>query len=288
MDKMLLIFGLGYSGRAIALAAQQAGWRVTASFRRADTPMPPGIAGIPCAEAAPAIAAATHVLTTVPPGDAGDPILAQYTAEIRTASRLRWVGYLSTTGIYGDHGGNWVDEATDPHPHADRSVRRLLAEQAWQKVGDRRAVDIFRLAGIYGPQNSVFDDLRAGKSRRVIKPGHAFGRIHRDDIAGAVLAALAQDPPPGQRIFNLADDEPAESATVITAAARLLGIAPPPEIPFAEAWASMRPMARSFWADNRKVSSRRTQEILHYGWRYPSYREGLAAILAEEAANHAT
>ena len=145
-----------------------------------------------------------------------------------------------------------------PHPsHADD--RRLDAEGAWTRFADRRAVDIFRLAGIYGPARSAFDDLRTGRSRRMIKPGHQFGRIHRDDIARAVIAAMTQDPPPGCRVLNLADDEPSESAAVVTEAAGLLGTPPPPEIAFADALPAMSPMALSFWAENRKVSSAKTK-----------------------------
>ena len=283
----LLIVGLGYSGGAVALAAHAAGWRVLATSRRADAAMPDGITAVPFVAAAPAIAVATHILVTAPPDAAGDPALALYAAQIRTAPHIRWVGYLSTTGIYGNRDGNWVDETTSPAPNADRSVRRVAAERDWADVADSRAVDIFRLAGIYGPGSSIFDDLRAGRARRIIKPDHAFGRIHRDDIAGAVVAAIRQDRPPGRRVLNLSDDEPAPSADVVTEAARLLGIDPPPAIPFTTAWETMSPMARSFWSDNRKVSSRVTQETLGYRWRYPSYREGLRAILAEEAAQDA-
>lgn len=281
----LLIFGLGYSGRAVAMAARAIGWQVLAAIRRPDAAVPSGITPVPFANAAAAIATATHILATAPPDAEGDPVLAAYAANIRNAPALRWVGYLSTTGVYGNRDGNWVDETTSPAPNADRSARRVAAEQAWINVGDSRAIDIIRLAGIYGPGRSAFDDLRNGRARRVIKPGHAFGRIHRDDIAGAVLAAMQQIREPGPRILNLSDDEPAESASVITEAARLLGISPPPEIPFADAWETMSPMARSFWSDNRKVSSARTQAALNYRWRYPTYREGLRAILAEEIAN---
>jgi nucleoside-diphosphate-sugar epimerase len=145
-------------------------------------------------------------------------------------------------------------------------------------------VDIFRLAGIYGPGRSALDTLRSGNARRLLKPGHEFGRIHRDDIAAAVLAAMQQNPAPGRRVLNLADDTPAESATLIEEAARLLGVPPPPAIPFADAAPAMSPMARSFWAENRKVASRKTQAMLGIAWRYPSYREGLRAILREESA----
>jgi len=175
-----------------------------------------------------------------------------------------------------------VDEDTPPAPSQDRGQRRLAAEQAWAAFGDRAAVDIFRLAGIYGPGRSAFDDLRAGTARRMVKPGHQFTRIHRDDIARAVVAALRQDRPAGARILNLADDEPAESAAVVTEAAALLGIDPPPPVDFAAALPTMSPMARSFWAENRKVASRKTQAARGLTWRYPSYREGLRAILAEE------
>ncbi len=283
MPDRLLIFGLGYSGAAIANEARRAGWPVAATYRGAP-PDWTGIIPIAFATAASAIATATHILSTVPPGMDGDPVLRVHAAAIRAAPALRWIGYLSTTGVYGDRAGQWVDETTAAAPLADRSCRRLVAEIAWTNVSQGRAMDIFRCAGIYGPGRSAFDDLRAGRARRVIRPGHAFGRIHRDDIAGAILAALAQNSPPGPRILHLADDEPAEPATIVAEAAALLGIAPPRETLFAEAWKTMSPMARSFWAENRKVSAHRTQAALHYRWRYPSYREGLRTILIEERA----
>ena len=286
MDATLLIFGLGYSGRAIAAAAHAADWRVLATTRQSSIPPAAGVSLLPFADAGAAIDAATHLLATAPPNADSDPVLARYAGAIRAAPLLRWIGYLSTTGIYGNRDGGWVDEATSPAPNSDRSARRLRAEDDWRKFADSRAIDIFRLASIYGPGRSAFDDLRAGHARRIVKPDHVFGRIHRDDIAGAVLAAMRQSPPPGVRTFNLADDVPATSADVITEAARLLGFAPPAEIPFAEAWETMSPMARSFWAENRKVASRRTQEILGYRWRYPTYREGLAAILADKLADN--
>jgi nucleoside-diphosphate-sugar epimerase len=178
-----------------------------------------------------------------------------------------------------------VDEDTPPAPISDRGRRRLAAERAWREAAEGRALDIFRIAGIYGPSRSALDDLRAGTARRVVKPGHAFARIHRDDIAAAVLAAMQQQPPPGVRILHLADNEPAESADVIEEAARLLGVDPPPPIPFAEAAPLMSPMARSFWAENRRVSSAKTKRMLGIGWRYPTYREGLRAILTEERSD---
>jgi nucleoside-diphosphate-sugar epimerase len=284
MDARLLICGLGYCGGAVASAALAAGWRVSGTIRSPDASVPAGVASVAFAAAGPEIARATHLLVTAQPGAAGDPVLARHAEAIAAAAGLRWIGYLSTTGVYGDRAGGWVDEATPPAPGSDRTRRRVAAEQAWLAVSDRRAVDIFRCAGIYGPGRSVFDDLRAGTARRVEKPGHAFGRIHRDDIVAAILAAMGQERTAGGRILNLADDEPAESTAVIADAARLLGVAPPPAIPFAEAWEAMSPMARSFWAENRKISARQTQAALGLRWRYPSYREGLRAILAEEGA----
>ncbi len=265
-DLNLVVFGPGYCGAAIAVAARQAGHAVATVGRGGEADL----------------AAATHVLSTVPPDESGDPVLARHGAAIAAAPALRWIGYLSTTGVYGDRGGGWVDEATPPAPGAERSRRRLAAEQAWIAAAGGRALDIFRLAGIYGPGRSAFDDLRAGRARRIDKPGHSFGRIHRDDIVAAVLAAMAQDTPPGVRILNLSDDAPAESAAVIAEAALLLGVPAPPLVPFDEAWAAMSPMARSFWAEDRKVDSRATKAALGIAWRYPSYREGLRAILADD------
>ncbi len=281
----ILVVGLGYSGAALAALAAAEGLTVGITSRNPAAAAPPGVSLVPFAAAAPAIAACTHLVVTAAPDEAGDPTLAAHGPAIATAAGLRWVGYLSTTGVYGDRGGDWVTEASEPSPSSDRGQRRVDAEQAWvAAAGPHRAVDLFRLAGIYGPGRSVLDDLRAGRARRVSKPGHAFGRIHRDDIAGAVLAAIRQDPPPGRRVFNGADDVPAESADVIAEGAALLGLPAPPLLPYQDALPGMSPMARSFWADNRKVASAVTQQVLGRRWRYPSYREGLRAILAAEQA----
>jgi nucleoside-diphosphate-sugar epimerase len=259
------------------------GGTVRAAIERADD----AVARIEFARAGDAIAAATHLLCSVPPDASGDPVLARYGDAIAAAPRLRWIGYLSSTGVYGDRDGGWVDENSEPAPQSERGQRRVAAEQRWRRFADRRAVDIFRLAGIYGPGRSAFDEVRAGKARRIIKPGHAFGRIHRDDIVGAVRAAMRQRRASGVRILNLVDDEPAERAAVMTEAARLLGVAPPEAVPFVQALATMSPMARSFWAENRKVSSQRTQRELGLRWRYPNYRAGLRGILAEYGAEGA-
>jgi nucleoside-diphosphate-sugar epimerase len=283
----LLVFGLGYSGRAIAEAARDAGFAVSGTSRQPDFPAPAGIALIPFDAAEGAIAAATHIVATAAPGERGDPVLAQYADAIAAAPALRWIGFLSSTGVYGDRGGDWVDEQSEPRPTSARATARRAAEIAWEVMGEARAtpVDLLRLAGIYGPGRSTFDDLRTGRGRRIDKPGHVFGRIHQADIAQGTLAALRQaETLSGTRVLNFNDDLPAEPAEVVTEAARLLGIAPPPLIPFAEVAAGMTPMGRSFWAESRQVSSTRTQQALGRRWLYPTYREGLSAILAAETA----
>jgi nucleoside-diphosphate-sugar epimerase len=290
----LLIFGLGYCGRAIARAALAAGYSVTATTRGNAAPET-GVTLIPFNRAYQAIDTATNIIATAAPDEHGDPVLARYRGALEAAANLRWIGYLSTTGVYGDANGAWVDETTKPNPSSERTRRRVAAEWAWQHLtrsedeaalaeqpeSDRTFnISIFRLAGIYGPGRSMLDDLRAGQGRHVLKPGHLFGRIHRDDIAQGVLAAMRDE---AAGIFNFSDDEPAASAEVLREAAKLLRIDPPPPVTFEVAEKTMSPMARSFWADNRKVSAEITKRKLGLTWRYPSYREGLRAILAEEA-----
>ncbi len=277
----VLIFGLGYTGTALAQAAAASGLRVTVATRQARAIPPPGVALAPFE--APPLHDATHLVASAAPGEDGrDPVLARHGAAVAAAPALRWIGYMSTTGVYGDRGGGWVDETTEPAPSGGRGQRRVEAEAAWAAARPDAAVDWLRLAGIYGPGRSALDDLRAGRARRVSKPGHLFGRIHRDDIAGALLCAIRQELPPGVRVLNGSDEEPAASADVIAEAARLLGVEPPPLVPYAEAVRTMSPMARSFWADDRKVRSGRTQAALGRRWLYPSYREGLHAILQAE------
>jgi nucleoside-diphosphate-sugar epimerase len=305
----LLIFGLGYCGRAVAGEAWD--FAVTATSRsvstlfvmaRPDRAISINIMDramarsgramtnevvtlIPFASAATAIAAASHILVTAPPDAGGDPVLNRYADAIAAAPALRWIGYLSSTVVYGDQTGAWVDEDTPPGPSQSRGQRRLNAEQAWSRFATHHAVDIFRLGGIYGPGRSAFDDLRAGTARRMIKPGHQFSRIHRDDIVRAVTTAMRQVREPGCRVLNLVDDVPSESAAVMTEAARLMGVPAPPAIAFTDAFATMTPMARGFWAENRKVSSQKTQQVLGLRWLYPSFREGLAAIWREESGD---
>jgi len=285
MTVRLVVLGLGYSGAAAAAEAARFGWDVAGTARDpAQTAAPPGVRLLAFAEAGPAIVEATHLLVTAAPGEAGDPVLAAHGTVVREAiahGALRWIGYVSTTGVYGDRGGAEVDEGTEPAPGQDRSRRRLAAEEAWRQAAQGVALDLMRAGGIYGPGRSAFDDLRAGHARCVVKPGHAFSRIHRDDIAQAACAAIAQDVRPGVRVLHLVDDEAAESAVVVEEAARLLGVPPPPAVAFEDARARMSPMALSFWSENRRVANARTKAALGIAWRYPTYREGLRAILAD-------
>ena len=283
----LLIFGLGYTGSAIARLALAAGWRVVATSRDPSGKRPPpGVELVAFDRAATEIAAATHVLETAAPDEHGDPALARHGAALAEAPVLRWAGMLSTTGVYGDREGGWVDETTEPAPTGPRGAKRLEAEQQWSAAFCRCAVDLFRVAGIYGPFRSPFAEIRAGSGRRVDKPGHRFGRIHRDDIAQAVLAAIGQPRPAGTRVLNLNDDCPVESAEATAEAARLINMPAPPLVPFEEALRTISPMGRSFWAENRRVASQLTQQALGITWRYPTYREGLRAILEQERAEH--
>ena len=283
-ERMMVVAGLGYAGAAIAAEAVAAGFRVTGTARDpAAARAPAGVAVVAFAEASAAIRAATHLVVTAAPEDAGDPVLAAHAAAIAAAPGLGWIGYLSTTGVYGDRGGAEVDEATSPAPGQPRSIRRLAAEEAWRAAAAARgaALDIFRVGGIYGPGRSSFDELRAGTARRVVKPDHSFSRIHRDDIALAVVAGALR--PGSVRVLHLVDDEPAPSADVVAEAARLLGLDSPPAMPFEDARARMSPMALSFWAENRRVANAVTKAALGIAWRCPTYREGLRRILAAEA-----
>jgi nucleoside-diphosphate-sugar epimerase len=258
----IFVFGMGYTARAFARAlgnrASISG--VTrASFDSAN------------------VAEATHIVVSVPPGDS-DPVLAKYRDAIIAAPALRWIGYLSSVGVYGNYGGAWVSEATTPHPKNPRSVARLKAEREWARLALQRETPIatFRIAGIYGPGRNAFVNLAEGKAHRIVKPGQVFNRIHVDDIASAMIAALDRQ---AAGIFNLADDEPAPPQDVVAHAAALMGVAPPPEVAFDAA--DLSPMARSFYEDNKRVLNRRMKQELGVQLSYPTYREGLAALWRE-------
>ncbi|MDR3499794.1 MAG: SDR family oxidoreductase [Parvibaculum sp.] len=225
-----------------------------------------------------ALRGVTHLLLSVPPGEAGDPVLAALGRDIAAlAPPLQWVGYLSTTGVYGDRSGGWVDEASPLAPSTERGRRRLAAEQGWASLG--LPLHIFRLAGIYGPGRNQLRSVIDGTAKRIVKPGQVFSRIHVDDIA-AVLAASMARPRPGAA-YNVCDDEPAPPQDVVAYAAHLLGREPPPEIAFADA--ELSPMARSFYEESKRVSNRLIHEELGVALLYPTYREGLKALLAAEA-----
>ncbi len=206
-------------------------------------------------------------------------MLAHYRAAIARLSSLAWIGYLSTVGVYGDQQGNWVDETTRTLPNSARTEARVEAEQAWLAFGAEIGVPVhvFRLAGIYGPGRSVFDKLRDGTARRVKKDGQVFSRIHVEDIAGVLEASIAR--PRAGAIYNVADDEPAAPGDVVAYAAELIGVSPPPEVPFEEA--DLTPMARSFYEGSRRIANTRIKSELGVELRYPTFREGLAALLEE-------
>ena len=223
------------------------------------------------------IAAADALVVSVPPGPSGDPVLAAFGDAI-AAAPLKTIVYFSTVGVYGDYGGSWVDEATTCRPVSARSRERLAAEEAWGTLAVRagKALHVLRLAGIYGPGRSGFDKLAAGTARRIVKPGQVFNRIHVEDIARAIHAALEA---PTGGVWNVTDDEPAPPQEVVAYAASLMGLAPPPEVAFEAA--DMTPMARSFYGENKRVSNARLREELGVELAYPTYREGLKAIWEE-------
>lgn len=228
-----------------------------------------------------AIGEADAVLVSIPQDENGDPVLRAFGAAFNHAQRLRSIVYLSTVGVYGDRGGDWVDEESPAKPNSARSRERLAAEQAWREVGARRniPVAILRLAGIYGPGRNAFAQISRGDARRIVKPGQVFNRIHVDDIAQAIDAAFARR---ASGIFNVADDEPSPPGDPLAFAARLLGVPPPPEIPYDEAAPTMSPLAKSFWQECRRVNNDKLKRDLGVSLRYPTYREGLRALFEQE------
>jgi nucleoside-diphosphate-sugar epimerase len=286
----LFCFGFGYtaetlarrlSGRTLALAGTRTSLSGPGS-EQAAAPLGARLAeykgDAASAEVRDLIKGATHILVSIPPDLEGDPVLRHFREEIASLTELAWIGYLSTVGVYGDRQGQWVDETSPPHPISERSLRRLQAEQAWAQFGrdTGRRVEIFRLAGIYGPGRSAIDSLRAGTARRIVKPGQIFNRIHVDDIARVLAAAIDKDA--GHRIYNVSDDEPAPPQDVLAHAAELLMLPPPPEVPFEKA--ALTGMAATFWAENKRVSNARIKQDLGVELLYPTYREGLRALVA--------
>lgn len=284
---VLLSLGHGYTAQALARQLVPQGWRIIGTTRS-----PAGLAALAAqgvepilwagdgttAEVEAALGQASHVLSSIAPTEAGCPVLAHLGPALAAAApQLAWTGYLSTTAVYGDHAGGWVDETTPVTPGTRRGALRAEAEAGWLALGQQGlAVHLFRLAGIYGPGRGPFEKVRDGSARRILKPGQVFSRIHVEDIA-QVLAASIVRPHPG-RIYNVCDDDPAPPEDVIAHAAELLGLPLPPAVAYDAA--EMTPMARSFYAESKRVRNDRIKRELGVALRYPDYRAGLAALLA--------
>lgn len=280
----LFCFGLGYSAAVLAERLRAHGWSVAGTTRQPEAAAVLRAAGVdtflfdrgrPLDDAAAALAGATHVLSSVPPDADGDAVLDHHGRDIAAVGGLKWIGYLSTTGVYGDRDGGWVDEDSALEPTGERGRRRVAAERAWQGLAP---VHIFRLAGIYGPGRNAIATVRAGTAKRIDKPGQVFSRIHVADMA-AVLEASMTRPNPG-RIYNVCDDDPAPPADVIAYASELLGRPPPPLVRFAEA--ELSEMGRSFYRDNKRVRNNRIKDELGIHLTYTDYKAGLNALLAAE------
>jgi len=283
----LFVFGLGYSAGYFAKRRLAGGDCVSGTVRSQDKAAVLSAAGLAVhvfsldardgvIEAG--VEDADALLISVPPGMSGDPVLGAYAEHIARAPKLRWIGYLSTIGVYGDHRGAWVDEQTPATPTNARSIERAQAERAWLAFGARtnKPVHIFRLAGIYGPGQSQLVQLARGTSKRIIKPGQVFNRIHVEDIARTLDASLAQ--PRAGAIYNVTDNEPAPPQDVVMFAASLCGVTPPPEISLDNA--GLTEMGRSFYAESKRVKNDLMRGELGVTLAYPTYREGLRALRA--------
>jgi nucleoside-diphosphate-sugar epimerase len=280
-------FGFGYSARALAARLAAEGWRLAGTARSEAACAALEATDIaacrfertgPLADPQAALAGTTHLLASIPPDALGDPALDRHRADIAAHGDLRWIGYLSTTGVYGDRAGGWVDETSELRPSGERGRRRVEAEARWLALGAETGVpvQIFRLAGIYGPGRNALAALREGRARRIVKPGQVFSRIHVDDVAQVLLASMQK--PEAGAIYNVADDEAADPARVVEHAASLLGIDPPPAEPIDAA--ALSPMARGFYDDCKRVRNDRIKRMLGVRLLYPTYREGLAALRA--------
>ena len=287
-QQRILIFGYGGVGGALGMRLKAEGWSIAATARSREAGAALAAEGVDSLDPADpgvmaqAVQGADAILVTAPPTDAGCPGLAAIAAPLAARrGAAPWIGYLSTTGVYGDHAGRWVFEETALAPLSAEAVRRVQAEAAWTELaaGIGAPLAIFRLPGLYGPGRSALDRVRAGEVRRIVRSGHVFSRLHLDDAASGVAAAIGHRRP--RATYNLCDDEPAPNADVIAHAARLLGVPVPPEE--ALDLATLSPPARRFWSENKRVSNALAKAQL--GWRpaYPTYREGLAAVLAAES-----
>ncbi|MGE0284430.1 MAG: SDR family oxidoreductase [Rhizobiaceae bacterium] len=277
----VLIFGAGYSARAFARECEPGTilFGTTRSPAKFDALRDAGISplvfdGAATPELLRGLANTTHLVISIAPDDAGDPVLNAFTDTIRLMPKLRWIGYLSTVGVYGDYQGEWVNESDECRPVSRRSKLRVEAEQAWQTIAAEfgKPLAILRLSGIYGPGRNAFVNLENGTAKRLIKPGQVFNRIHAADIGGALWHLMGRNL---GGVFNVTDDEPAPPQDVVSYAAELMGAAVPPEIPFETA--QLSPMARSFYGENKRVSNARLKET-GYVFCYPTYRAALSAL----------
>jgi nucleoside-diphosphate-sugar epimerase len=290
----LFCFGLGYSARVLADRLASEGWAVSGTCRDEAARQALAAEGIrahrfdrehPLDDPTAALSEVTDVLSSVPPDGDGDPVLDRHGADIAAMTGLRWVGYLSTTGVYGDTGGAPVDETAPLNPTSERSRRRIKAERRWLDLyrSAHLPVHVFRLAGIYGPGRNALDQVRAGTARRIDKPGHLFSRIHVEDVAAVLRASMAR-PDPGA-IYNVCDDVAAAQSDVIAYACALLGVTPPPPVPLDQVAGEMSPMALSFWRDNRRVDNARMKHDLGAQLKYPDYRSGLQMLAQSRSSD---
>lgn len=262
-------------------------WTVTATWRRPERKDELTASGIRpiefdhrAFETNKALNSVTHILVSIAPGKEGDPVLTTFADWLKLQTGIKWIGYLSSTNVYGDHGGAWVDETSTTQPSLERGKKRLNAEKSWTAMGAKigAAVHIFRLAGIYGPDKNAVRSLLDGKAKRTIKKGQVFSRIHREDIAQALWLAAHSGQP--SNIFNLADDLPSPPQDVITKAAELLGITPPPAVNYEDA--GLSPMGRSFYEENKRVSNQKAKDVLGWSLQYPDYHHALPRLIASE------
>ncbi len=280
MERTLLSIGHGYSARALARRLLTEGWRIigtTRSAEKAEELRREGVEPVIWPGALLPIGEVTHLVTSVAPDAEGDPVLRDVGEELKAASHLEWVGYLSTTGVYGDRRGAWVDENSDLRPATRRGQARVKAEAEWRALG--LPLHIFRLAGIYGPDRGAFSKVRKGTARRIIKKGQVFSRTHVEDIAQVLHASILR-PNPGAA-YNVCDDDPAPPEDVIAFAAELLGLPVPEAVPFEQA--EMSEMGRSFYAESKRVRNDRIKDELGVVLLYPDYRTGLRALLEAES-----
>lgn len=286
MTNTFLVFGHGYTARALSSVLVPRGWRVIGTTQNAQNLAEITALGVdarlwPGLKLDDALAQATHILVAAGPDRGGDPVLSALRSQLGSLDeRLRWIGYLSTTAVYGDHSGGWVDEQTPTNPSTERGKWRVQAETDWNGLAHEAGLPlhIFRLAGIYGPGRGPFAKVRAGSARRIIKSGQVFSRIHVDDIAQVLLASMAA-PNPGA-VYNVCDDEAAPPEDVIGLAAQMLGVAIPEAVNFEKA--DLSPMARSFYAESKRVRNDRIKLELGVELLYPTYRQGLKALLEQE------